>query len=82
MGDEIPAAIDRAARYGCHLTGPRDANMLGPYERALRKYGRDPGQYFRNVYTELLCRGDQRAGVEGLRPSRAGADARLSAQVH
>ena len=49
VGDEIPPAIDRAARYGCHLTGPRDANMLGPYERALRKYGRDPGQYFRNV---------------------------------
>ena len=23
--------------------------MLGPYERALRKYGREPGEYFRNV---------------------------------
>ena len=23
--------------------------MLGPYERALRKYGREPGEYYRNV---------------------------------
>lgn len=40
-----PDAIDRAARYGCHLAGAGDADVITAYENCLRKYNRDPAQY-------------------------------------
>ena len=45
--NKIPPAIERAARHGCHLTGPREPEMLETYDRALRKYGHDPKDFFK-----------------------------------
>ena len=51
-GGRTPRPIERAARHGCHLTGPRDREMLRLYEEALRKYGRDPKDFFRDGIRE------------------------------
>ena len=80
-GDEIPPAIERAAKYGCHLTGPRDPNMLGPYDRALRKYGREPGDYFRNVIRNCYVGETKEQAWRDYAP-HSRPDARVPAQVH
>lgn len=43
----VPAAFDRAARFGAHLAGTGPYFEL--YDEALRKYGRDPEDYYRGI---------------------------------
>lgn len=40
-----PDAIDRAARYGCHLAGAGSPEVITAYEQCLRNHGRDPAQF-------------------------------------
>jgi len=44
-----PDAIDRAARYGCHLAGAGSAEVIAQYEACLRTYDRDPAQYHKGT---------------------------------
>lgn len=44
-----PDAIDRAARYGCHLAGAGSPEVIANYEESLRKHGRDPAQFHKGT---------------------------------
>ena len=44
-----PDAIDRAARFGCHLAGAGSTEVITAYEQCLRKYGRDPARFHKGV---------------------------------
>ncbi len=40
-----PGAIDRAARFGCHLAGAGSPEVIALYEERLRHYGHDPSEF-------------------------------------
>lgn len=40
-----PDAIDRAARYGCHLAGAGSSEVIALYEERLRAHGHDPAGF-------------------------------------
>jgi alkanesulfonate monooxygenase SsuD/methylene tetrahydromethanopterin reductase-like flavin-dependent oxidoreductase (luciferase family) len=40
-------AVDRAARYGCHLAGAGSAAAVQLYDACLRRHGRDPQDFYR-----------------------------------
>ena len=44
-----PNAIDRAARYGCHLAGAGSPEVIANYEQCLRKHGRDPADFYKGT---------------------------------
>lgn len=40
-----PSAIDRAARFGCHLAGAGSPEVVALYEERLRAHGNDPADF-------------------------------------
>ncbi len=44
-----PDAIERAARYGCHLAGAGSAEVIAHYEQCLRAHGRNPTDYHKGT---------------------------------
>ncbi|MFT4563840.1 MAG: alkanesulfonate monooxygenase SsuD [Gammaproteobacteria bacterium] len=44
-----PDAIDRAARFGCHLAGAGSPEVIAMYEESLSKYGYDPAQFYKGT---------------------------------
>jgi alkanesulfonate monooxygenase SsuD/methylene tetrahydromethanopterin reductase-like flavin-dependent oxidoreductase (luciferase family) len=44
-----PDAIDRAARFGCHLAGAGSSEAVALYEERLRYHGYDPEQFWKGT---------------------------------
>jgi alkanesulfonate monooxygenase SsuD/methylene tetrahydromethanopterin reductase-like flavin-dependent oxidoreductase (luciferase family) len=69
VGGQSRGAIERAARFGCHLlpsfTGEFD--VLATYHQALRRSGRDPARYRINCFRPLYCCEDARRGWEEIK---------------
>jgi alkanesulfonate monooxygenase SsuD/methylene tetrahydromethanopterin reductase-like flavin-dependent oxidoreductase (luciferase family) len=46
IGARGPKGVERAARLGCHFLGVSDKKTQDIYDSALRRYGRDPKDYY------------------------------------
>lgn len=44
-----PSAIDRAARFGCHLAGAGSPEVIALYEERLRAHGYDPADFHKGT---------------------------------
>lgn len=60
MGGQSRAAIQRAARFGCHLlpSSTTDFDLVSTYHEALRANGRDPNEYRIKCFMPLFCTND------------------------
>lgn len=70
MGGQSRAAINRAARFGCHLlpSSTTEFDIVATYHAALREYGRDPNDYRIKCFRPLFCTNDPDRAWDELKP--------------